>query len=89
MEDKTEILAGKVNKPEATKQTPPLHMKHYTDERTSIVRQSCLKAAVGILGLSTEKSTTDKALIKRAITLAEGLESWVNRKENEVTDSKN
>ena len=67
-------IAEKVKgaKQEKTPATP-VHMKHYANEQTSIIRQVCVKAAAH--ALSSKASVKAKDII----TMAEELEAWITR----------
>lgn len=90
-ENKTGLLKDKM-KGDNKKETPAKaeHMKHYTNERESIIRQTCIKAAAQVMsGCEIAEGATVGQIAERVVTLAEIFETWVNRKPDETTDSKN
>jgi len=79
--DVTEKLKSKMDKTGGD--TPPVspsvpnHIKHYQSEQRSIVRQSCLKAAIQIVVATNVVETNIN--VKEAMRIAEEFEAWVHR----------
>lgn len=65
----------------------PSHMQHYQSERTSIVRQTCIKAAVetvkaiDIPDMPVETTNYNDFAIKEVLRRAAAFEQWINRTE--------
>ncbi|MFN5251389.1 MAG: hypothetical protein ACK5DE_10090 [Bacteroidota bacterium] len=80
--DKTDALKKGLAKEKPVVQ----HMKHYANERESIIRQTCLKAAVE---LAKDRKAEYKTP-QQVVDIAAFFEKWVNRPtdEKEATDSK-
>ncbi len=74
---KSKMLGTGGDNPPAPSNPATNGMKHYADERTSIVRQSCLKSAAQVIAGFTYK--TEVEALEAVKIMAEGLENWVNR----------
>lgn len=69
-------LASKIGK-----KVEPVHMKHYSNEQASIIRQSSIKSAVELTSqwYSKEEKIDLKRLTELTLLVAQKFEEWVKR----------
>jgi hypothetical protein len=69
-------LASKIGK-----RVEPVHMKHYSNEQASIIRQSSIKSAVELVGqwYAKEEKIELKKITELTLLVAEKFEEWVKR----------
>ena len=59
----------------------PVHMKHYTSEQTSIIRQSSIKSAVELVStmIPSLEIIDMNEIVAETLEIAEKFEEWVKR----------
>ena len=69
-------LASKIGK-----RVEPVHMKHYSNEQASIIRQSSIKSAVELVcqWYAKEEKIELKKITELTLLVAEKFEEWVKR----------